>query len=128
MTMSQSIKGDAILELDGGAYRIEAGPPLKRGKATDPAKDEDSLLHDSRTPEHYRLGGLDAKAQPIEEGKQFHYLDWVCERTFYLYRKRELSEDEQKERETTYSYVYEELGTFDSQEAAVDAAHTDAKE
>jgi hypothetical protein len=123
--MANVTRKSDLVEIGGGAYRVEAGPPLKRAKATE------AILSDDKTAPHYRLAeegeppALDALGQPIEEGKQFAYLDWLGERVFYLYRRRDLSEAERAEKETTYTYVYEEVGTFPTEDEAIAAAQAD---
>lgn len=131
MALSQNRKGDR-LELDGGRFRVEAGPALLKGKATA------ALLDNSKTAEHYQVGLKDALGATIEADKPFTYLDWKGGRVFYLYEKEDvdpndpdtpyfvpegaITDREGNEDVVRYTYVYRERGTYESEEAAIDAA------
>lgn len=128
MSLSQNRKGDR-LELDGGRFRVEAGPALKRAKATA------ELLDNANTADHYQPGLSDAKGEEIVEDKQFHYLDYLNDYVFYLYEKVPVDPSDPESpyhvpegsitlREdnvdvSKYTYVYEERGTFATEDEAV---------
>lgn len=131
MPLSQNRKGDR-LELDGGRFRIEAGPALKRAKATP------DLLDDAKTAAHYQPGLNDAKGEEIVVGKPFRYLDYLNDAVFYLFEKVDVDPADPESpyhvpegsvtlREgnvdvSQYTYVYEERGTFESEDEAVAGA------
>jgi hypothetical protein len=128
MSLSQNRKGDR-LELDGGRFRVEAGPALKRAKATE------TLLSNDQTAEHYQHGLPDAKGEEITLGQHFHYLDYLNPYVFYLYEKVDVDPSDPDspyhvpEGSVTlrddnvdvskYTYVYEERGAFETEDEAV---------
>lgn len=107
--------GDRI-EIGGGAFRVEKGPPLRRAVATA------QLLGNHQTAEHYQEGAPDALGNPIVRGEEMAFLDWLGEPVFYVYQRRELDELSQRRLKTEYAYLYEELGTYPSEEEAIAAA------
>jgi len=136
----------------GDDYRIESGPPLVTATATA------ELLHDDKTAPHYHLPidtddgvayARDAKGVPIEEGKEFNYLDWggnasEGKRVFYIYKKTPINSVDEfidgepnphfvpqhvrdaaeagdhGDNRVAYDYVWAEVGTRATEEAAVE--------
>jgi len=121
-------KGDRI-EI-GSTVRIEAGPPLRRRKAT-----ADSLAN-SVTAAHYQIGRPDALGKLIEEGKMFSYLDHYGEKVYYVFQRRDIGTFEEpftgkpdgstpplNEGSTNirgYSYVFEDRGSFATEDEAIE--------
>ena len=96
MTVTRDPNNENIVNV-GDDFRIEPGPPLVTAVATA------ELLSDDLTAPHYHLPissedgegvtyAKDATGAPIEEGKEFTYLDWggnnnEGKRVFYIYKK-----------------------------------------
>jgi hypothetical protein len=96
--MATIVREGEMVTLDG-RVRVEPGPVLKKGIATP------ELLDDAVTAAHYQEAKLDAKARPIEQGKEMHYLDWVGHTQgaegstcWYVYRLEDLTAAEIKAR------------------------------
>lgn len=126
----------------GSTIVIESGPRLVKAKATP------ELLDNANTADHYFAGerdtgtvdgegnaimhtGIDALAQPIEEGKEMTYLDWVgfqqaenynedSSVVFYLYQLSKPTAAEKKARETDSPFL-REMGVFNTEEDAISA-------
>lgn len=121
-------KGDRI-EI-GNTVRVEAGPALRRRKATDEA-----LSNDATAP-HYQLGAPDATGKPIEEGKMFSYLDYHAPPVHYVFERVDIAPDDPRYRAapdgttppldedstniTAYSYVFDERGSFATEDEAIE--------
>lgn len=125
-----------------GSFRIEPGPVKKVEVATK------ELLHDAVTADHYFEGqrdtgmvdndgnammqtGIDADAKEIKVGEKMAYLDWRGHANgddgstaFYLYRleKRTAKEIEDMEMDKNPPPVWREVGTFPSEDEAINAA------
>lgn len=102
----------------GKNIRIERGPALVKDIATP------ELLHDDATASHYVVGMQDATGAFIEAGKEFSYLDYGGNNSdgkfgYYVYKRRELSEADQKALDTEYTYIYDEIGFKATEEAAL---------
>jgi len=92
---SEERLGEQLVEI-GGKVRIERGPKLKTGKATE------ELLSDDVTAKHYHLPrkvtnkdgstemvfARDAKGKVIKHGEELTYLDWIGEHHWYVYALR----------------------------------------
>jgi hypothetical protein len=96
--MANIVRDGNMITLDG-KVRVEPGPVLKKASVTD------ELLDNTVTADHYQIGKLDAKGDPIEPGGEMHYLDWVGHgqgaegsTCFYVYRLEDLTAAELKER------------------------------
>lgn len=125
-------KGDRI-EI-GETVRIESGPAMRRRKATAEA------LDNGVTAPHYQLGAPDAMGQAIEEGKMFSYLDYQNPPVFYVFERVQIGADDPRYKPqpdptapplnddstniASYSYVFEERGTFATEDAAIEAGQT----
>lgn len=122
-------KGDRI-EI-GDTVRIEAGPPLRRRKATEEA------LANTATASHYQVGAVDALGKPIEEGQMFAFLDYYAEPVFYVFERVKIGPDDPRftpqpdgttppldEGSTNiavYSYVFEDRGSYGTEDEAIEA-------
>ena len=118
-----SNKGEMLIV--GSNIRIERGAALAKAVATP------ELLSNDKTAPHYAVGLQDAKGEFIEEGKEFHYLDFGGEAAegkyvYYVYKRRELTPEEQEARQTSYTYIYDEIGTRATEEAAIEFAQKHA--
>lgn len=119
-------KGDNIITV-GSNIRIERGPALAKAIATP------ELLSNEKTAAHYAVGMQDAKGEFIEEGKEFHYLDYggveaEGKYVYYVYKRHDFTPEEQEARETSYTYIYDEIGTRATEEAALEFAQKHAVE
>jgi len=63
----------------GRRFRIEFGPALKEGIATE------ELLHDANTEKHYTIGTRDARGTVIRLGYPMAYLDYKMEWVWYVF-------------------------------------------
>jgi hypothetical protein len=115
-------KGDMIV-LGDDAVRIEEGHVLKTATATK------ELLDNSATAPHYQIGRLDALGNTITEGQEFTYVDYggtdgeapaEGTREFKVYKRRELTPEEQAETKGTRTYVFDLAGARKGEEAAID--------
>lgn len=116
-------KGDIITV--GSNVRVESGPKLMKGVATS------DLLDNRNTATHYLVGMQDAKGNKIADGQEFEYLDHGGSdvegtRVFYVYKRRDLTPEQQEELETSYTYVYDEIGFKATEEAALEMAQKHA--
>lgn len=114
----------------GSTIRIEAGPALRRRRATPEA------LDNGETAAHYQLGLADAMGKPIEAGAMFAFLDYHAAPVFYLFQRREIGPDdprykaapdgttppldEESTNLTSYTYVFDEIGTFGTEDEAIE--------
>lgn len=112
MTVEVKKVSDTITSV-GDNVRIETGPVRKRAVATK------ELLGDA-TASHYHLPiteevdgkkevkvAIDALGKPIEEGKEFDYIDWRNDaRAYYVYQK-------------DANGVWQSKGAYDSVEEAM---------
>lgn len=118
-----------IIELNG-KVRIEPGP----ARLTDIATAE---LLGALTAEHYHLPypdpetgetvyARDADGKPIEEGKEFSYIDWKLTQSapvHYLYRLEALTPEECEARGCDEgTEIWRELGEYPSEDEAMGAA------
>ncbi len=111
----------------GNNMRIERGPALVTAAATP------ELLSDDLTASHYAVGKQDAKGEFIEEGKDFSFLNYGGTNHegvygYYVYKRRDLSEADQKALNTDYTYIYDEIGFKPTEEAAITFAQKHAKD
>lgn len=124
-------KGERV-EIGNDQARVERGPALRSAKATP------TILANDKTAPHYQIGAPDSFGRPIEEGKEFAYLDHYGDPTFYLFERVAIGPDDSRYKhqvdpfdpnggrlneDTTntvaYRYVFEERGTFDSEDDAI---------
>lgn len=116
----------------GTTVRVEPGPPLRRRRATEES------LSDAETPARYQEGAPDASGRAIAMGEMFSYLDNYAPPVWYLYFKREIGPDDARYQptqepdpnlpplnpdstnRTRYSYVFEEVGVYGTEDEAVE--------
>lgn len=114
----------------GSTIRIESGPALRRLKATEQA------LDNAKTAEHYQVGLPDALGKVIAPGAMFSFLDYRGEPVFYLFQRREIGPDDPRYQAapdgttppldegstnvTSYTYVFDEIGTFGTEDEAIE--------
>lgn len=140
-----SRKDGGLISLGDDQFRIQQGPKLKVGTATP------ELLHNDATASYYQMNGPDAFGYPIEAGKPFEYLDWGGHKTegqstFYIHERFPVDASEPKlpggqpnpyfvpehdrkapetspDNRTFFTYVFVEMGTRETEEAAIEFAN-----
>ena len=148
-------QNEAIINV-GNNYRIEPGPPLVTETATEELRDNAQTAEHYHAPIESETGitfAKDAHGNPIKLGEEFTYLDWggterEGKRIYYIYEKtpvnytdeflksgdknpyyvpeamREPKED--SEDRTYYDYIWKEVATRASEEAAIEFAQRKA--
>lgn len=129
----------------GSNYLVERGPKLVTETATE------ELLANSRTANHYSVGLRDAAGKEIVLGEPMTFLEWGGAETepefvYYIYKKTPVDATAEKlpngepnphfvpehirnsesDNRTYYDYVWTEVGTRATEEAAVSFAQSKA--
>lgn len=123
----------------GSNYRIEKGPALVSEIASA------ELLSNDRTADHYIEGQRDATGKVIKIGEPITFLEWGGKSApkkdvYYIFERQEVdASDEnsphfvpehirnsQSENRTHYTYIWREVATRATEEAALDYAQKKA--
>lgn len=137
----------------GETVRVERGPALRQGTATAALLADDKTADHYHLPRVEGEGddaktivSRDAFGKPIEEGKRFSYLDYLGDWIFYVFERVEIDHTDPRferfvpvndpaaqmlpegsENVQAYAYVFEERGTYPSEEEAISAGVALAK-
>jgi hypothetical protein len=129
----------------GDTVRVERGPVLRQATATAALLANDKTAEHYHLPRVEGEGddaktivSRDAFGKPIEEGKRFSYLDYLGDAVFYVFERVEIDATDPRferfapvndpaaqmlpegsENVQVYSYVFEERGTYPTEDEAV---------
>lgn len=153
-TVTRDPQNEDIINV-GSNYRIEVGPAVATAIATEELLHDDNTASHYHAPIERDDGGIsyakDRLGNPIIIGEEFSYLDWGGanadgKRVYYIYEKRSVNytdeflkggernpyyvPEEARNKETDdrtyYTYVWTEVATRATEEAAIDFAQRSA--